>query len=238
MTNIDQFEGNLPCPKIDALDIDAFFRLEMDPINDSTLRLVTSWGCTAVNLSTALTANETITHLFLTPADNPTALQYNREDYGKDGAPDGGVDCITGDALSRIISMHLLRDVSQSKPLVSGDVYMWNSINNLFEPFNLQNFVDNTNKTLQKHDGDINNLKSQVSALQLTVQQLQQQLSSLGNRLTTIENAIFNWGADKTTPIARGNINIYGGTSTGVDKSKYIATHDTNTNVTGDQYFA
>lgn len=241
MTNLNDF-AHTPCNLIDPLHIDAFFEFELDPINESTLKLKTSWGCTAVDLTPVVKFSETITHLFITPEGS---LQFNREDYGREGVADGGVDCITGNELSRIISNRLLKDVDQTQSIRNGMVYMWNGISNLFEPYDLQGFVNDTNTTLTNHTASINVLQSDVQAIQNTLSlvlkrltNLETRMTNLENRVTTIEEAIYNWGADKTTPIARGNVNVYGGTSSSVDKTKGIYTHNPNTNVTGDQYFA
>lgn len=248
-----------PCDKIDALDVNAYFELFLDPINPAILKLDTSWGCTAVDLTPAVKQSETITHLFLTPEKNPTALQYNREDYGRDGVEDGGLDCIPGDELSRIISMQLLKDVNQTQQIQDGMVYMWNGITNLFEPWDLKTFAKVTNQTLEYHEGAINNLNAAVTNIQNTLELVLKRLTNLENRMTNVENrltvveadltalkkrvsdiegAIYNWPADKTTKIARGTINCYGGTSQSVNTSRGIYTHSPSTNVVGDVYFA
>lgn len=258
MTCLDEFNPT-PCPTIDALEVDAYFKLYLDTVNPSILTLETSWGCTAVDLAPIVKMGETITHLFLSPEDNPVALQYNREDYGLDGAPNGGVDCIHGDDLSRIISMQLLKDVSQTEKIKDGCVYMWNSITNLFEPYDLKGFVNVTNQTLELHRSKINNLEQTVVSIQNTLELVLKRLTNLETRMTNvenrltvvegdvsnlkqrvsaIENAIYNWSNDKTTKIARGNINVFAGTTQSVNKSRYILTHDPNTNVTGDCYFS
>lgn len=249
----------IPCNKIDPLDINAYFELGLDEINPAILRLDTSWGCTAVDLTNAVKQAETVTHLFLTPSTNPTALQFNREDYGRDGAENGGLDCITGDELSRIISMQLLKDVDQTQEISDGMVYMWNSITNLFEPWDLKTFAKNTNQTLEYHEGAINNLNAAVTNIQNTLELVLKRLTNLENRMTNVENrltvveadltalkkrvsdiegAIYNWPADKTTKIARGNTNTYGNTGQTVTKTRGIFTHDPNTNVLGDTYFS
>lgn len=227
MTNITDFTST-PCPKIDPWDIAASFELSLDPINAATLKLNTSWGCTAVDLTPAIKFAETITHLSITPEGS---LQFNREDYGREGAENGGVDCITGDELSRIISMKLLKDVDQTKPIQNGYVYMFNSTTNLFEPYDLQTFVNETNQILEQHTAAITTLQADISTLKTTIK-------LLTNRLSAIENAIYNWSADTTTPIARGNINAYGDYANTGSKAKGIFTHDPNTNVSGDQRFA
>lgn len=122
MTSVDEFPNTNPCCKIDAWDVDAYFDLQLTPADSTILTLDNSWGPTSVDLAPAIKAGETITHLLLTDS----ALQYNREDYGRDGAENGGVDCINGDNLSKIISMKYLKDVGGNAP-TGGDVYMFNT---------------------------------------------------------------------------------------------------------------
>lgn len=240
------------CPQIDPQDVGAYFELSLDPISPALLNLDTSWGCTKVDLTPAIKAGETITHLFLTPSINPTALQFNREDYGVESAENGGLDCITGDELSRIISLQLLKDVDQTQPISDGMVYMYNGITNLFEPWDLKTFAKQTTQTLELHTSQITMLQSDVTTLKQNIQLLTNRVQNLEQRVTkvesdvsdilkrlsAIENAIYNWGVDKSTPIARGNINIYGDADNTGSRTQAILTHSPNTNVKGDQDFA
>lgn len=265
MVNSTQFETT-PCPKIDALDVNAYFTLDLDPVNTSVLRLDTSWGCTSVDLTPAVQAAETITHLFLTPSIKPNALQFNREDYGRSSAEDGGFDCITGEELSRIISMQFLRDVDQLNAIKDGMVYMYNGLTSLFEPYDLKTFVGDTNTTLGNHQsaitelqGDVTaiknnlalltqrvaNLEERMTAAEQNIQNLLQRMataesniSNLQGRVSNIEGAIYNWASDKSTPITRGNINVYGDSSNTNNHTRGLFTHNPNTNVNGDLYFA
>lgn len=174
---------NDPCKKIDPWCIDAYFDLKLTPSDSTELTLDNSWNTTSVDLLPAIKAGETITHLFLTPTDNPTALQYNREDYGRKGAENGGVDCISGDALSRIISMKYLKDVSQTKAPTNGDVYMYDG--NLFQPYNLQTFITNTNNTLKQHTQAIDQLNTGLTNLQRVVEN---NYTALTNRITQVQD--------------------------------------------------
>lgn len=265
MTSKTQFD-TVPCPKVDPWDIAASFELSLDPINPAMLNLETSWGCTKVDLIPAVKTAETITHLLLSPEGNPTALQFNREDYGRDGVEDGGFDCITGDELSRIISMQLLRDVNQLKEISDGLVYMWNGLTNLFEPWDLKTFANDTNNTLELHTGFINNLQADVASLRNDLTLLTKRVTNLETRMTTaetninnllqrmstaeaninnllsrvsaIEGAIYNWSGDKSTPIPRASINIYGDPTNSNSHAKGIIGHNPNTNVSGDIYAA
>lgn len=186
MTSITQL-NNSGCEKIDALEVDAYFKLKLNEENTNLLELETSWGTTSVDLSPFVKNNETITTLFIT---EDGALQYNREDYGREGAPNGGVDCIHGDKLSRIISMRYLKDVNQDKPVKDGDVYMHNYQNDLFEPFALQDFVDKTDETLEVHGAQIAQFLGTVQALQSTIEVLTKRLATFETRLDAAEENI------------------------------------------------
>ena len=90
------------CEKIDGRQVNAYIEASLNVENPVELDISTTWGDSKVDLTDAVKAAETVTSLELVPADNPTAIQFNRED--------GGVDCISGDDLSRIISLTKLKD--------------------------------------------------------------------------------------------------------------------------------
>lgn len=179
MTNITEF-NTVPCPKINALDVDAFLGLSLDPLSPTTLNLESSWGVTGLDLTPAIKAGETITHLFLTPSENPNALQFNREDYGVAGAPANGIDCITGVELGSIIPMGALKDVDSTMAMMDGGVYMYDQSITRFQPFNLQSFIDNTNDTLQALTGATGGTAGNLLGLQ-------SQVTNLDNRVTNLE---------------------------------------------------
>lgn len=219
-----------PCPKKNAGDIDAYFELWLDEDNQTTLVLDTSWNTTCTDLSPAVKGSETITHLMLSPAEKPTALEYQREDYGREGAPDGGVDCIEGDALSRIISMRLLKDVSQTNQIMNGGVYMWDG--SLFQPFNLQQFVDDTNKQLA-------NLNTRVTVLEGQMNSVLNRLSNIENRLTNIEAMLQRpAGVPTNTRLTWGNRNVYSDYTNTMNKSYGLFTHNPAQDLDNDQYFS
>lgn len=56
---------------------------------------------------------------------------------------------------------------------------------------------------------------------------LVEKINDLNDRLTKIENAIYDWPQDTTTKIARGNINIFSGAGNG---PHFIRTRDDYTN--------
>lgn len=209
MTCAAEFPGYRECEKIDACDVNAYTNIALDPANPTGIILDTSWDTIKLDLKSIVKAGETITHLELAPEDEPTALRYMRED--------GTYDCITGDELSRIISMQLLKDVDQTSTPSDGDVYMYNAETNLFEPFDLKSFVTATNTYLGR---------------------LNQEITSLKNRVSDIENLIYNYPQDKTTKIPRGDINLYSDYTNNNSKDHGFFTHDPSTDVANDEYFA
>lgn len=204
VTPVEDFNRK-ECCLIDALKVNAFIDLTLDPDNPTGVILDTSWGTIKLDLTSIVKAGETITHLRLTE----TGLCYERED--------GETEFIHGDDLSRVISMKFLKDVDQTQNISGGDVYMYNSNTNLFEPFDLQTFVDTTNHAIQ--------------VINARIQQVE-------NRVSAIENAIYNWSGDKNTKIPRGNINVYGDVGNTQNHDWGIFSHDKNSNITNDLYFS
>lgn len=218
------------CPKKDPHTMDAYFEMWLNEENPTQLILDTSWNTTCTDLTPAIKAGETITHLLLSPSENPTALEFQREDYGREGAPNKGVDCIEGDDLSRIISMRLLKDVSQTNQIMNGGVYMWDG--SLFQPFNLQQFVNDTNKQLT-------NLNTRVTVLEGQVNSILNRLSNIENRLTNIEAMLQRpTGVPQNTRLTWSNINVYGDYTNTLNKNWGVYSHSTAQDINNDQYFS
>ena len=222
MTNIDEFNIN-ECKKIDPNCINAYVDFHLDPDNPTGLCLDTSWGGECLDLLSIVKAGETVTTLHLSPEENPNCLEYERED--------GQSDCITGDELSRIISMTKLKDVDQNTAPVNGDVYMYN--NGKFYTFNLQTFVDNTNALIANLQNAVNNLTTRVATLENT-------LAPIANRFELFTNVPSN------AKIMLGNINLYSdtgavvnssGVATSLDKSHGIYGHALNVDKAQDELF-
>lgn len=227
MTDISELYND-PCKKLDALCVDAFFDLSLDEFKPTDLVLDTSWGETTVDLTPAIKAGETITHLLLTD----TALQFNREDYGREDAENGGIDCIKGDDLSHIISMKYLRDAAQPPSLTNGDVYMWNNNSQLFKLFNLQDFVNDTNASLNELESRITDAENQISQINTKLNNFitttNQALDTINNRLDAIESAIARpAGIPDDTVIAWGNRNYYSDYTNTDQRTTGIFTHST-----------
>lgn len=156
-TPIDSFYHKA-CSKIDAARcVDAYLKLKLDEENPVNLILESSWEETSIDLTDAIKAGETLTHLFLTPeCGDPVSLQYNPER--------GEPDCIPGDELSRIISMQKLKDVDQETAPVEGDVYIYHD--GKFKTFNLTQAITDLNSlintALQQFDTRLTNVENKL----------------------------------------------------------------------------
>lgn len=142
------------CEKIDGRMVNAYIDSYLDKENPVLLHIDSTWGENIVDLTDAVKAAETITHMEL----GSNAIEYFAED--------GHVDCIYGDDLSRIISMQYLKDVKQGDTLEDGDIYMYDGNRNLFVKFNLGGYIDNLNTTIDNLNATINALRSRVTNLE------------------------------------------------------------------------
>ena len=205
MTNIDQFYRK-ECNKIDARCVNAYLELKLDEENPVNLILNSPWEQTSVDLTDAVKAAETVTHLFLTPdCGEPLSLQYNPER--------GDPDCITGDELSRIISMHLLKDVDQETAPVNGDVYIYKD--GKFYAFNLTQALTNIS------DG-----------LNAVINQLRQRIVNLETMLVRPQ------GIPDNTKIVWGNINLISDYTNSDNRNWGLYTHNKDNNIANDESFA
>lgn len=201
MTSIDEFYRK-ECEKIDASDVNAYLELRLDDQDPTKLILDSSWGETSVNLTDAVKAAETVTHLSLVPdCDEPTSLQYDPER--------GDPDCITGDDLSRIISMTKLKDVDQNTPPTNGDVYIYRD--GKWYTFNLQSFVSNVNNAIDNINASITNIL---------------------NRIAPPE------GIPGNARIMYGNINIYSDYTNNNVRNWGVFAHSTSNDIANDEFFA
>ena len=194
------------CEKIDGRKVNAYVDAHLDKENPVNFVLESTWGDTVVDLTDAVKAAETITHMEL----GENAIEYFSED--------GHVDCIYGDDLSRIISMHLLKDVDITTPPADGDVYIFDETSNKFVTFNLAQALDVINGNITNLTAAVNNLKSRVTNIE--------------QKLTPPDNA------PSDVKVAFGNINIYGDYTNANLRTSGVYTHDPTTTIPNDQYFA
>ena len=210
MTSITEFNRIDDCNKINADCINAEIRLEQT--DDATVCLYTSWGDTCIDFSEIVKNAETCTTLYLSPEENPNCLVYEPEC--------GDNICITGDDLSRIISMTKLKDVDQSVTFTNGDVLVYDGTSHTFKTYNLGDFLTN-------YDTTMNNLNNRITQIL--------------NKLTPPADAPDN------VSVVFGNINSYAdpnvvinegsGTVTTLNKNHGLYTHTLSTDAFGDQIF-
>lgn len=223
LTNIDYFNRR-DCDKIDPLCVNAYVDFHLDPDNPTGICLDTSWGGDCLDLTNIVKEAETCTSLYLSPADDPECLVYEGECENF---------CITGDELSRIISMSKLKDVDQTVAPSDGDVYMFNRETNKFEPFNLEQYINNL-------DTDLSAVWQAINALRTRVTRIENQITPIINRWQIPE------GVPDNAKIMLGNINIYSDTNasisaagaiTSLDKNHGVYGHSLNTDLLDDEIF-
>lgn len=217
MSSVTDFNRIDDCEKISADCINA--EIKWEQTDDTTVCLYTSWGDFCIDFEEIVKNAETCTTLYLSPEENPNCLVYEPEC--------GDNICITGDELSRIISMTKLKDVDQTTAPTNGDVYIYDSTTNLFKTYNLSDFITNYNTTIQN---------------------LNQAITNLQNRVTTLETKLTPPAdAPEGVKVVFGNINEYSdpnvvisegsGTVTTLDKTHGLYTHTLATNAYGDEIF-
>ena len=216
-TPLEAFNIN-ECEMIDGKTrVKAYTDIYLDPDNPTGIILDTTWGEVHLDLKDIVKNGETITHLKLSPADNPTVLRYERED--------GGVDCITGEELSRIVYLRYLADVQQNHTLQNGEILMYDSASDTFKYYNIVTTINNINTALGNLQTAINNLNTTIS--------------NLSSRVATIEAKLTPpSGAPSDVKVAFGSINVYGDITNNNAKTSGIYTHSPSTDVTNDLYFS
>lgn len=223
MSTIADFNRIEDCNKIDAQCVNAFVDAKLSEDEPTVLEISTSWGSPEVDLAPIVKISETLTTMYLSPDENPNCLVYEPER--------GDNICIHGDDLSRIISMTKLKDVDQETPITDGYVYMYDDDDNLFKPFDLQTFVDNTNTAIA-------DLQSRMTTLEQTIANHETRIQVIEALLVPPANA------PNDARLAWGTINLYSdpnaainssGATTSLDKTHGLYTHDLNTTAYADE---
>lgn len=155
MTSKDSYYQK-ECNKIDASCVNAYLELKLDDQDPSKLILENPWNDTSVDLEPAVKDAETVTHMYLSPEEDPVALQYDPER--------GEPDCIHGDDLSRIISLSLLKDVDQVTAPTNGDVLIyrdgkWYTFNLTAALTAITNRLDTIEQIIERPEGIPNNTR-------------------------------------------------------------------------------
>ena len=219
-----QFNSKDKCEKIQACDVNADVTIYLDPENPTGVILDSSWGIVKLDLRSIVKAGETVTRLELAPDTNPTAIRFIRED--------GEYDCITGDEISRMVSLTLLKDVDQSTAVADGDVYIYDGPHNVFEPFDLGTFVSDTETIIGR-------LQARIETLENKVADLEDAVADHETRITNLETAVAKpEGIPSTARLVYGNINLISDNTNNNVRTSGFFTHSVLTDVENDLFEA
>lgn len=221
MSTIADFNRIEDCDKIDPLCIDAYVDFDFDPDNETGICVHTPWGGNCLDLTEIVKNAESCTTLYLSPEDDPNCLVYEPEEKCGDNI------CIHGDDLSRIISMTKLKDVDQETAPTDGSVYIYNGQTGLFEPFDLKNFVTNTNTAIQ-------NINAAIANWQNRIENVEAKLTPPADAPLDVKVVFGNINeySDPNVVISEGS-----GTVTTLDKTHGLYTHTLASNAYGDEIF-
>ena len=206
--------------------------------NPTAIQLVDSFGNQIFDLLPVIQAGETDTSIELI-TDNPR-IRYYPEKWTRTEGEEGCYYDICISDIAALIKLNELQDVESVIP-ATGQTIMYNSDTQMYEMYDLagnlaaiNTRIDNTNARIDNLSNTVssigNNLASQTSRINQLFEittSLQNQINALSDRISAIENAIYNWASDKTTKIARGNINVTSGGYTS-GNGIYTRTPDTN----------
>lgn len=218
MSTIADFNRIDDCNKIDPLCIDAYVDFDFDTENETGICVHTPWGGNCLDLTEIVKNAESCTTLYLSPEEDPNCLVYEPEDKCGDNI------CIHGDDLSRIISMTKLKDVDQDTPIGNGEVYIFNSSTEKFEPYDITTAITNLNTITQNMNAAIENWQNRMLAVEA--------------KLTPPDNA------PDDARVMFGNINILSdynatvnssGVATSLDRTHGVYGHDANQDLAYDE---
>lgn len=194
----------------------------------TSIGVYSSWGDSDIDLKRIVQLSETNTHIELNKTDR--TLDYYQELWLSSNGHQGCINEICLVDVFALMHLNEIGDVKVPNPH-TGETVVYNEETKVWEPYDLvgeighlQDQIDVINQDLADFHEDFNNFQTQV---QNQFTKVNTQINSLGDRLSAIEGAIYNWAKDKNTKIARGNINI---TSGDTDSNKGIFTHDGQAN--------
>lgn len=190
--------------------------------NPTAVQLVDSIGNQVFDMLPVIQAGETDTSIQL--LSDISRLRYYPEKYTRTEGKEGCYYDICIADIAALIFLNDLADVNAPAP-ATGQTIIYDASTQQYELFDLsgalttlQNNIDATNIRIDNLAGDLANLTNTVNHHTQQINAINEQLATLINnvadltsRLSAIENVIYNWGADKTTKIPRGTINVTSG---------------------------
>lgn len=171
----------------------------------TTIGVYSSWGDSKVDILPLIQKGETNTHLDLNKKDR--TLDYYQELWISSNGHKG---CINEICLTDVFAlMHLneIGDVNIPNPH-TGETIIYNETTGKWEAYDLAGNITNLQNQINNLDGRVKKLQEDFNNAQA---QIQKRFTTIENRISDIENIIYNYPSDKTTKIPRGNINIFSG---------------------------
>lgn len=202
------------------------------PDSPTSVQLVDSIGNQIFDMLPIIQAGETDTSIAL--LTETRRIRYYPEVWTRTEGAQGCYYDICIPDIAALIDLNELRNVDNSTTLAMGDTIVYNTTTQQYEMFNLYNALQNLQDQIDAGGGDYTALERRVSILENKVIEQNQKIAQLtelvatyNQRISDIENAIYNWANDKNTKIPRGNINV---TSGGYSSGNGIYSRATNTN--------
>ena len=200
------------------------------PDNPTAVQLVDSIGNQVFDMLPIIQAGETDTSIAL--LNDTRRIRYYPEKWTRTEGQDGCFYDICIPDIEALMLVNEIGNVENPTVLKTGDILIYNATNERYEMFNLNDAIDTINTAINNTNIRIGNLEQRVttiegdiSNLRRAVNELTELVGTFNNRLSDIENAIYNWSSDKTTKIPRGTINI---TSGGPTSNWIIQSRDKN----------
>lgn len=186
------------------------------PDNPTAVQLVDSIGNQVFDMLPIIQAGETDTSIEL--INDTRRIRYYPEKWTRTGGQDGCFYDICIPDIEALMLVNEIGNVENPDVLRTGDILIYNATTERYEMFNLNDAIDtinqaitNTNNRITNLEGRVTTIEGDISNLRRAVNELTELVGTFNNRLTDIENAIYNWSSDKTTKIPRGTINITSG---------------------------
>ena len=202
------------------------------PDSPTSVQLVDSIGNQIFDMLPIIQAGETDTSIAL--LTETRRIRYYPEVWTRTEGEQGCYYDICIPDIAALIDLNELRNVDNSTTLAMGDTIVYNTTTQQYEMFNLYDAIQNLQDQIDAGGGDYTALERRVSILENKILEQNQKIAQLtelvatyNQRISDIENAIYNWANDKNTKIPRGSINV---TSGGYSSGNGIYSRATNTN--------
>ena len=202
------------------------------PDAPTSVQLVDSIGNQIFDLLPIIQAGETDTSIAL--LTDTRRIRYYPEVWTRSDGKEGCYYDICIPDIAALIDLNELRNIDSPETLETGDTIVYNSATHKYEMYNLYDALQDLQDQIDAGGGSTSALERRVSTLERQIREQNQKIAELtelvatyNQRISDIENAIYNWTNDKNTKIPRANINV---TSGGYSSGNGIFSRATNTN--------